>query len=214
MSGSLGIHDLGLFIVAGWLLNISPGPDMLFIAGRAVAHGFRAGAAAAFGIAAGCLVHTAAAALGVAALLATSALAFDVVKLLGAAYLAYLGLKLLFGRTSKVAAAQRTASSTYAGDIFWQGFITNVLNPKVALFFLAFLPQFIDPEAESKVAALLALGLIFIVNSLPIIVGTAWLAARAGARFVRAGGVQQWFDRSLGVLFIALAARLALTYRD
>lgn len=214
MPGSLGIHDLGLFIVAGWLLNISPGPDMLFIAGRAVAHGFRAGAAAAFGIAAGCLVHTAAVALGVAALLATSALAFDVVKVLGALYLVYLGLKLLFTRPPKVAAAQGAAAPARAGDLFRQGFVTNVLNPKVALFFLAFLPQFIDPAAQSRVLALSVLGLIFIVNSLPIIVGTAWLAAHAGARLARDGHAQQWFDRGLGVLFIGLAARLALSYRD
>ena len=213
MLAAIGIHDIGLFMAAGWLLNITPGPDMLFITGRAVAHGFRAGAAAAFGIAAGCLVHTTAVALGLAALLATSVLAFDVVKLLGAGYLAYLGLKLLFAPRS-VAAVERTDVAAHAGGIFWQGFITNVLNPKVALFFLAFLPQFIEPFAESKVLALATLGLIFIVNSLPIIVGIAWLAARAGARFVRAGRAQHWLDRGLGALFLALAARLAWSYRD
>jgi len=213
MFNALGIHELGLFIVAGWLLNLTPGPDMLFIAGRAVAHGFRAGAAAAFGIAAGCVVHTAVVALGLAALLAASSFAFDVVKLLGAAYLAYLGAKLLLSRPAGVT-AERADAAARAGEIFWQGFITNVLNPKVALFFLAFLPQFIDPQADSKVLALSALGLIFIVNSLPIIVATAWLAARVGARLVHVGQAQRWLDRGLGVLFVALAVRLAWSYRD
>lgn len=209
---SLGIHDLGLFIVAGWLLNVTPGPDMLFIAGRAVAHGFRAGAAAAFGVAAGCLVHTAAVALGLAALLAASALAFDVIKLAGAAYLGYLGVRLLVSRSEPPAVAARRGARDDAHGIFRQGFVTNVLNPKVALFFLAFLPQFIDPAAANKPLALALLGAIFIVNSLPIIVGTAWLAARAGARFALSD--RGWLGRGLGLLFVALAVRLALAQRD
>lgn len=213
MFTSLGIHDLGLFIAAGWLLNITPGPDMLFIAGRAVAHGFRAGAAAALGIAAGCLVHTAAVALGIAALLAASSVALEIVKLAGAAYLVYLGLKLLLSRGG-AAAADSSADAVRSSEIFWQGFLTNVLNPKVALFFLAFLPQFVDPGASSTVLALSLLGLIFIANSLPIIIGVAWLAARAGARLGHAGGTQRWLERGLGVLFFVLAARLGLSYRD
>lgn len=206
---TLGIVDLPLFIAAGLLLNITPGPDLLFIVGRAAAQGVRAGVAAAFGVAAGCLVHTAAVALGVAALLAASSTAFEVVKFAGAAYLAWLGARLLLRRTAPVPAAAPAAAGG-AGAVFWQGFITNALNPKVALFFLALLPQFVTPQAPSKALALALLGVIFALNSLLVIVPIAWAAGRLGARLQRADGARRWLDRALGVLFLGLAVRLAL----
>ena len=205
----LGIHDLPLFIAAGLLLNITPGPDLLLIIGRATAQGVRAGVAAALGIAAGCLVHTAAVALGVAALLAASTVAFEVIKWAGAAYLAYLGLRLLLSRPAADAPAAATPPAR-ASAIFWQGFITNVLNPKVALFFLALLPQFVAPEASAKPLALAVLGVLFALNSLLVIVPVAWLAGRAGHRLRSAGRALPWLDRALGALFIGLALRLAL----
>lgn len=208
-SALLGIHDLPLFIAAGLLLNITPGPDLLLIIGRATAQGVRAGVAAALGIAAGCLVHTAAVALGVAALLAASSVAFEVIKWAGAAYLAYLGLRLLLTRPAADAPAAATPSAR-AGAIFWQGFITNVLNPKVALFFLALLPQFVAPESSAKPLALAVLGALFALNSLLVIVPVAWLAGRAGHRLRSAGRALPWLDRALGALFIGLALRLAL----
>jgi threonine/homoserine/homoserine lactone efflux protein len=204
-----GIIDLPLFIAAGLLLNITPGPDLLFIIGRAAAQGVRAGVAAAFGVAAGCLVHTVAVALGVAALLATSSAAFDIVKLAGAAYLLYLGIRLLVAKPAAVSAAGSEALIT-PRTIFWQGFVTNVLNPKVALFFLALLPQFVAAETPNKALALALLGLIFAANSLLVIVPVAWLAGSLGDRLLRADGASRWLDRALGLLFIGLAVRLAL----
>ncbi|MCU0950349.1 MAG: LysE family translocator [Burkholderiaceae bacterium] len=206
---ALGIHDLLLFIAAGLLLNITPGPDLLLIIGRATAQGVRAGVAAAFGIAAGCLVHTAAVALGVAALLVASSAAFELIKWAGAAYLAWLGLRLLLSNARATAAAVTPPPATLAA-IFRQGFITNVLNPKVALFFLALLPQFVAPDAPAKALALALLGVVFALNSLLVIVPVAWLAGRAGRRLRGDGAAQRWLDRALGALFLGLALRLAL----
>jgi threonine/homoserine/homoserine lactone efflux protein len=206
---TLGIVDLPLFIAAGLLLNITPGPDLLFIVGRAAAQGVRAGVAAALGVATGCLVHTAAVALGVAALLAASSTAFEVIKLAGAAYLAWLGVRLLLARQAPVLDAAPTAACD-TGAVFWQGFITNALNPKVALFFLALLPQFVAPQAPSKALALAVLGVIFALNSLLVILPVAWLAGRLGARLQQAAAARHWLDRALGVLFLGLAVRLAL----
>src|SRR5215813_1095308 len=143
-----GIHDLGLFVVAGLLLNITPGPDMTYIAARSAAGGFRSGVAATLGITAGCVVHTLAAAAGLSVLLATSAAAFSIVKWCGAAYLLYAGVSLIVGsiRRPSVEGASLLPFAA-AQKIFREAFIINVFNPKVALFFLAFLPQFINANA-------------------------------------------------------------------
>src|SRR5688572_13164628 len=143
----LGIHDLPLFIVSGLLLNMAPGPDSLLIVTRSAAQGWRAGSAAALGIGAGCAVHIAAAALGLSAVLATSATAFAIVKYAGAAYLLYVGLSLLLSRRRRDAASLAAPAPLQPlpwRTIFLQGLATNLLNPKVAIFFLAFVPQFID----------------------------------------------------------------------
>jgi len=160
----LGIHDLPLFIASGLLLNITPGADSLYIVTRSVTQGVRAGIAAVLGISTGCYVHIVAAALGLSALLSTSASVFMLVKLVGAAYLVYVGISLLRQRPSTVPDSLVPVSTLPLRKIFAQGFLTNVLNPKVALFFLAFVPQFIDPAAPSKALAFLALGVIFNVN--------------------------------------------------
>ena len=156
----LGIHDLWLFIISGLILNITPGPDTAYIVGRSAQFGWRGGAAAALGIATGCLVHVLACAIGLSALLAASATAFTLVKWAGAAYLCYIGIRMLLTRDSE-AAASSPAQADQARDrtpplskVFWQGALTNVLNPKVALFFLAFLPQFVDAGAPAQGARL------------------------------------------------------------
>src|SRR4051812_45403343 len=165
----LAIHDLPLFAAAALLVNLTPGPDMLFVAGTGAARGVRHGVFAALGVGAGCLFHVALAALGLSALLAASATAFTLVKWIGAAYLVWIGLTMLFARggdsaqadSSAVASGQASADASAAASaasaasagssglarVFWQGAATNALNPKVALFFLAFLPQFIVPGA-------------------------------------------------------------------
>ena len=212
-----GIHDLPLFVLAGLLLNITPGPDMLYIAGRTASQGFRSGLAAVMGINAGCLVHTFAAAIGLSAILTASAQAFFIVKLVGAAYLLYVGISLLLEKKSDRATLEisSTLPSKTMRQAFWQGFLTNVLNPKVAMFFLAFLPQFISADSSTKPAAFVLLGIIFIVNSLFVTVGFAALVAQvqihASARFKRSSGIALWLNRCCGALFIGIGVKLALT---
>jgi len=206
--------QLLVFIAAGWLLNLTPGPDVLYIVSSALRSGVRAGIVAALGIVSGCFVHVLAAALGVGALLATSATAFTVLKWLGAAYLLWMGVKLLLARggSSLVpAVADRPSTPTDLWRVYRQGFLTNVLNPKVALFFLAFVPQFIAPGTEGKVGAFLLLGLLFNLNSLPINFGYAWLAGWASRRVGTVQRAMHWMDRAAGVMFIGFGLKLALS---
>jgi RhtB (resistance to homoserine/threonine) family protein len=203
-----------LFIAAGWLLNLTPGPDVLYIVSSALRSGVRAGIVAALGIVSGCFVHVFAAALGVGALLATSATAFTVLKWGGAAYLVWMGVKLLRARGGPSVVPAAGASAREPADlwrVYRQGFLTNVLNPKVALFFLAFVPQFIAPGTEDKVTTFLLLGLLFNVNSLPINFGYAWLAGWASRRVGAVQRAMHWMDRAAGVMFIGFGLRLAMS---
>ncbi len=207
------VHDLPMFILAGLLLAMSPGPDTAYILGRSARHGWRGGALAALGIALGIWVHILAAAAGLSALVFASARAFTAAKLLGAAYLLYLGIRMIFtkARLNRDVSFQGTTSGGSGKEIFWQGFLTNVLNPKVALFFLAFLPQFIDSRAESKVAAFIFLGFLFDV------VGSLWnlLVAQTASRLAlwaaQSTRTLAWIDRAMGAVFIYLGLRLATT---
>ena len=215
MAEALGIHELWLFIVSGLLLNITPGPDTAYIIGRSIQFGWRGGAAAVTGICVGCLVHVFGAAIGLSALLMASSAAFTVLKWVGAAYLVFTGVQMLLSRSRPLAEAA-AASNGLAGNeislarVFWQGALTNVLNPKVALFFLAFLPQFVAADSAHKTLAFLTLGLIFITN------GTLWcfclaaFAARAAARIRRSAGAVTAVNRALGGLFVYLGIRVAL----
>jgi threonine/homoserine/homoserine lactone efflux protein len=204
----LGTHDLALFVIAGLLLNITPGPDMLYVMGRSIANGWRAGCAAAFGIGAGCLLHIVAAAVGLSALLTTSALAFTIVKIAGAVYLCYVGITLLFSSKPQIKSASDTPAT--AAAVFIQGFLTNVLNPKVALFFLAFVPQFIAADAPQKWLSFLFLGAIFNFNGTLWNVGVAWFAARAGSR-LRDSALVVWLSRCIGGFFVFFGIKLALS---
>ena len=206
-----GVHDLALFVVAGLLLNVSPGPDTLYIAGRSATQGFRAGAMAALGIFAGCFVHIAAAAIGLSALIMASAEAFLVVKLAGAAYLAYVGLTMMLSRSVEGEAKPRLVPAKLS-TVFWQGCLTNALNPKVALFFLAFVPQFINTDAPHKGLAFVALGVLFNVNSVFWNLFVAWSAHRV-AGGMRSGRAALWLNRSIGAVFLAMGVRLALFER-
>ena len=211
--------QLLLFIAAGLLLNLTPGPDVLYIVTNALRSGARAGVVAALGITAGCFVHIFAAALGVSALMAASSTAFSILKWAGAAYLVYVGARMLLARapvaqeidaTDLIADYARNTGATALKRIFFQGFWTNVLNPKVALFFLAFVPQFIAPDVANKPLAFLLLGLLFNFNGLWVNVGwaltAAWMATRLGA--VRAG--MHWLERAAGLMFVGFGIRLAL----
>jgi threonine/homoserine/homoserine lactone efflux protein len=200
--------SLALFVVAGLALNLTPGPDLLYIVARSLSQGWRAGAASAFGIAAGCLVHTAAAALGISILLRSSALAYDGLRLAGAAYLLYLGIQAL--RAPAGAAAVQALPPTPMSRVFWQGFATNVLNPKVALFFLAFLPQFADPARGSFALQIAILGAIFIFNGLWVCLAVARAAALASGWLARRTGAIAVMQRASGALLVALGLHLAL----
>ena len=212
----IGVHDLPLFIVAGLVLNLTPGPDMAYIAARGAIGGFRAGAAATFGITVGCVVHTLAAATGLSVLLATSATAFTIVKWLGAEYLVYAGIRLLLVslRSERARPAQAPLPPASAARIFREALVINVLNPKVALFFLAFLPQFIDVDATRPALAFLFLGTLFNVNSLFVNLPVAWLAAQAGRRGRASPGLARALQGAAGALFLLLAARLASLERS
>src|SRR4030095_5132365 len=206
----LGTHDLALFILSGMLLNVTPGPDTLYIVGRSTTQGARAGAVAALGVCAGIFVHIAAAAAGLSALLAASSNAFMVVKIAGAAYLVYVGISLLRSPTLAEAGTVRITPASLR-TVFVQGFFTNVLNPKVALFFLAFLPQFVEPAAPSKAAAFLFLGLVFNLNGTLWNLFVAWSSARGGGGLRRNARLARWFDRCVGGLFVWLGFKLGFS---
>lgn len=208
-----GIHDLTLFVISGLLLNIMPGPDSLLIMARSATQGWRAGCAAALGIGAGTFVHIGAAAIGLSAVLATSATAFTVVKWVGAAYIVWCGIGMLRARLRRDGAEVHDAAAPQPlplPRIFAQGFLTNVLNPKVALFFLAFVPQFIDADAANKPLAFLILGCIFNFNGMLWCNGLAIFTAFASAKLKVKPLAALWLNRVTGGLFIALGARLAL----
>jgi threonine/homoserine/homoserine lactone efflux protein len=202
-----GVHDYGLFVLTGILLNLTPGQDTLFIFGRSLSGGLRAGVAAACGICVGSLCHTLAAALGLSLILATSALAFTVVKLLGAAYLIYLGARLVLSPAPAAAAVPPRATAPRAA--FLQGILSNLLNPKVALFFLAFLPQFVDAHSPARTRAFLVLGATFVTTGLLWCLVLAAGAARLQRFFRRNPSVRALIDRAVGALFLGLGVRLA-----
>jgi threonine/homoserine/homoserine lactone efflux protein len=203
--------DLALFMSAALLLNLTPGPDMLFVAGTSAARGRRAGVLAALGVGLGCSFHIALAALGLAALLATSALAFAVVKWLGAAYLVWTGITMLRARPG----ATDTTPAPTGRAVFWQGALTNALNPKVALFFLAFLPQFVGAGAPNQAWTFVWLGTLFTVSGTAVNVIVA-LAAGTLARRLASGastGAGPWLQRAAGALFVGLGVKLAFSSR-
>lgn len=197
-----------VFVVASLVLLVTPGPAVLYIVARSVEQGRVAGLVSAFGIHVGTLVHVAAAALGASALLMSSALAFNVVKYLGAAYLIYLGVRKLLGRDAG-AGAQASAPRSLS-RLFGQGVVVNVLNPKTALFFLAFLPQFVDPARGRVALQILLLGCVFI--SLGVMSDGLWaLAAGTAGTWLRRDGRFLRAERYVsGSVFVGLGVTAAL----
>jgi len=209
MMATFGIEHFGLFVATGVLLNLTPGQDTIYIVGRSLAQGRGAGIVSALGISTGGLCHTFAAALGLSAIVAADARAFQVLRLLGACYLVYLGTRMFISGGSRSAShSAREAASL--GRIYVQGILTNVTNPKVALFFLAFVPQFIDSSSNTKSLAFLVLGATFMMTGtlwcLVLAVGAAQVRKVLDQRAWRVGVVQ----RVVGVVFVALGARLAV----
>jgi threonine/homoserine/homoserine lactone efflux protein len=207
-----GIHEIWLFIISGLLLNITPGPDTAYIVGRSVQLGWRGGVVAVLGIEAGCTLHVFAAAIGLSALLAASSMAFMLVKWAGAAYLCFIGVKMLLARTPMPATTAANESGAISmRQVFVQGALSNALNPKVALFFLAFLPQFVAADSSHKAAAFALLGLIFMFNGTLWCLGVALFTAHAAGRIRKSGRILAWINRGLGGLFCYLGVRVAMT---
>lgn len=205
------VTDLLAFMAATLALNVTPGPDMLYVIARSVGEGRRAGVVSALGISTGSLFHTAAVVFGVSAFLVAYPAAYDLLRFAGAAYLAWLGVRAL--RTPARDGDEPDVAPAELSAIFRQGVITNVLNPKVAIFFLAFLPQFVDPARGSITAQLVLLGLLFNTSGTLVNVGVALAASRAGEWTRSRLGASPWFGRITGAVFVALGVRLALMQR-
>lgn len=203
--------QLALFMAATLALNLAPGPDMLYVSTRSLTQGRRAGTISALGIAAGTLVHTIAIASGLAALLRAVPLAYDIVRLAGAAYLIWLGVQALRARSGPL----REVALDRAGEwvVFRQGMLTNLLNPKVALFFLAFLPQFVRADAASVAVQIVLLGCLFNISGTLVNIAVAHLAGYARDWFAGGGRGQTIFRWLTGTVFIGLGLRLALERR-
>ena len=201
-----GIHNLSTFLLSSFLLWITPGTDTMYILARSISQGRQAGLISVVGISSGILIHTTFAAFGLSAVLATSAWAFTAVKVAGAAYLIYLGLQTLLMKSQSTSPLEINSMSSW--QIYRQGVVTNVLNPKVAIFFLAFLPQFVDPAANLGALPFLLLGFLFVTG------GTVWCLLLAGFSAIATaairgnGKVSAWLERITGSVYIALGLNL------
>ena len=200
--------DLALFLATSALLTIAPGPDIVYVLTRGVSQGRRAGIAAALGFATGCLFHTALAALGVAALIRSSELAFNAVRWAGAAYLVWIGIQALRHRASFSPAGGGDAKAL--GVIYRQSVIGNALNPKVTLFFLSFLPQFVDPAAGALAWQMALLGLVFMAQTVVIFGAVALFSGWIGERLRAHPAIGERLNVFAGLTFIALGIRVAM----
>ena len=209
-----GIQNFSLFLVSCILLNLTPGQDTMFILGRGIAQGRKAGMISVLGIMSGVLIHTSFAALGLSAILATSSLAFSIVKYAGAGYLIWIGVGFLRnGRhNDKLEAIERKRLSSWT--IYRQGVLTNLLNPKVSLFFLSFLPQFVDLQTEFVLIPFIVLGMTFFTTGsiwcMVLVYGSAWLTDRFRNRTAM-GGI---LKKLTGTLFVGLGIKLAFSHAE
>lgn len=202
------MNQIALFVAASAAITVAPGPDNLQVVARGISQGRAAGLVAALGFAAGVVFHTTLAAFGIAALLRASPLAFHLVKLAGGAYLIWIGVKAL---TSRGLGAAHTRPPQPLWTVFRQSVLGNVLNPKVTLFFIVFLPQFVDPAAATSVAAqMIGLGLVFMLQTVVIFSLIGLSAGAIGAWLKRRPGIGLWLDRLAGATFVALGLRVAL----
>lgn len=206
----MSLHSYLLFVLAAVALVLVPGPDMMYMLGRCLAQGRRAGILSAIGFNLGGYVHLTAAVLGLSAILATSATAFTIVKWIGAAYLVYLGLSALWSKQGPLAIEADAAGGRPSRTILWQAFLSDVLNPKVALFFLALLPQFVDRSAPHPTLQIILLGVTVNAIGLPTNIAIACCAARITRNLRRSGTMTLWLRRALGMLFIGIGLRIAV----
>jgi len=206
-----GIINFETFLIAGLILNLTPGADTMYILGRSITQGKKAGVLSALGISTGAIFHIIFATLGLSIILAKSAIAFEIVKYAGAAYLIFLGFKAILKKTDEKFELSKENQVTNYRKIYISGVFTNILNPKVALFFLAFLPQFIDPSYEVNYLPFLILGITFLTT------GTIWclilalFASKLSNQIRKNYKIKNWLDKITGVLFLTLGIKLALT---
>ena len=206
----MAIEHFWVFALAALLLNLTPGNDMLYVAARSTSQGIKAGIISSLGIMAGCMVHILAAVIGLSAIIAQSALAFNIIKYVGAAYLVYLGIRSIISRKKTFEVKNKMQQQSYT-RIFWQGVLTNVLNPKVALFFLAFLPQFINVESKHTALQILFLGTWFNVGGTLVNIIVAILFGKIGTWLSQSPRFIQWQERITGAMLIALGIKVALS---
>jgi len=204
--------SLTLYIVASLALILTPGQDMLYVISRSLAQGRLAGVYSAIGVIIGILVHTALAALGVGAILAASEALFLALKLVGAAYLVYLGVRLLLTREAAIATSA-DGSRFSASSLVWQGVLSNVSNPKIVLFFFAFLPQFVDPRSPNPTRDLIFLGVLYAAMGLVVEAGVGLAAGSLAERVLRKPRALVWINRASGTVLVGLGLRLAATER-
>src|SRR5688572_28779117 len=200
--------DIALFVAASTLLALAPGPDVIYVLTRGIAQGRKAGLAAALGFASGCIFHTVLAAVGIAALIRSSELAFDLVRYAGAAYLVYIGIQALRHRASFSIEAASDAKALMT--IYRQSVVGNMLNPKVTLFFLAFLPQFVNVEAGNPGLQMALLGGVFMLVTVVVFGAVAIFAAMIGDWVRRKHAIAARLNVFAGLTFIALGIRVAL----
>lgn len=202
----LTLPQLWAFLVVAVLVTLAPGPDNLMVLGLGMARGRRAGVAFGLGCALGCVNHTLLAALGVSALIAASPVAFTVLKVLGGLYLVWLGVQAI--RNARPAGAARQVAGEPPRTLFVKGLVANAINPKVILFFLAFLPQFVDTGRGHAGWQIVQLGLLFTLETVLIFGAIGWFAGSLGERLARHPAIGTWLDRIAGGIFVGLGLRL------
>lgn len=198
-----------LFVGASVVLVVVPGPDMAFLLGRSIAQGRRAGALAAIGINVGAYVHLLAAVLGLSAILMSSSLAFTVIKWAGACYLVWIGLQAIASKRAVLRLNQSAPVRAGMDMVFWQGFLCDVLNPKVALFYVAFLPQFVGPDGPNRIQQLIFLGVTLNVIAIIFNLALVQFSSAATATLRNNPRFEIWLNRTMGAVFLALGIRLA-----
>ncbi len=210
----IGIIHFETFLITGILLNLTPGNDTIFILSKSIGQGKKAGIISSLGIATGSIVHTLLAAFGLSLIIAKSILLFNLIKYAGAIYLLYIGYKMLTNRTELNTNEIKKGELVNYWKIYRDGIFTNILNPKVALFFIAFLPQFIDPNLKETILPFLALGTTFITT------GTIWcltLAIFASSIFSKLKDnkkVSNYINKICGLTLIALGIKVAFSNRE
>ena len=204
------IENFYLFLTVSILINISPGPDMIYTAARSLSQGTKAGVFSALGIFTGCLFHIAAAAFGISQIIEESVLLFSIIKYAGATYLIYLGIRSLVNKRKK-AAEIKSLPSMSNRKIFLQGMATNILNPKVAIFFLSFLPQFINPQSTYLEEQIAFLGLWFNMQGTIVLLLVATVTGAFRNLLQKKRGVWQWQEKITGIILFGLGIKMLFT---